>query len=416
VRRLCRGEKQCSRLAGRNWTRRREGKSIHTVNNPDDAAGTIEKAAVWFSGRQRKKIIRVRAAMAKIIKKRSVKSGLPPGTLVHIGERSDREIRISVMDYSPAGCEEKEIKALRECFYYTDTSIVTWIDVEGLHEIEIVKQVGECQGLHPLVLEDILNTDQRPKLEDFGDYLYIVLKMLRTGENGEIVTEQVSLILGANFVISFQEGMEGDVFTPIRERLRNGKGRIRSMGADYLAYSLIDAIVDNYFVVLEGVGERIESLEEEVVMEPRPETVREIHRLKRDMIFLRKAVWPLREVIAALERRESKLITEPVVVFLRDVYDHTIQVIDTIEASRDMLAGMLDIYLSSISNRMNEIMKFLTIIGTIFIPLTFIAGVYGMNFQNMPELHWQWGYFCALGIMVTVALVMLVYFKRKRWL
>jgi magnesium transporter len=354
--------------------------------------------------------------MAKIIKKRSVKSGLPPGTLVHIGERSEREIRITVMDYNSAGCEEKEIKALNECFYYTDTSLVTWIDVEGLHEIEIIRQVGDCQGLHPLVLEDILNTDQRPKLEDFVDYLYIVLKMLRTGNNGEIVTEQVSLILGANFVISFQEGVEGDVFSPIRERLRSGKGRIRSMGPDYLAYSLIDAIVDNYFVVLEGVGERIESLEEEVVMEPRPETVREIHRLKRDMILLRKAVWPLREVVGALERRESKLISEPVVVYLRDVYDHTIQVMDTIEASRDMLAGMLDIYLSSISNRMNEIMKFLTIIGTIFIPLTFIAGVYGMNFQNMPELHWQWGYFGALGIMSSVALVMLVYFKRKRWL
>lgn len=354
--------------------------------------------------------------MARIIKKRSVKSGLPPGTLVHIGERSEREIGITVMDYNAAGCEEKKIKALNECFYYTDTSLVTWIDVEGLHEIEIIRQVGDCQGLHPLVLEDILNTDQRPKLEDFVDYLYIVLKMLRTGENGEIVTEQVSLILGANFVISFQEGVEGDVFTPIRERIRNGKGKIRTMGADYLAYSLIDAVVDNYFVVLEGVGERVETLEGEVMTKPRPETVREIHRLKRDMILLRKAVWPLREVIGALERRESKLITEPVVVYLRDVYDHTIQVIDAIEASRDMLAGMLDIYLSSISNRMNEIMKFLTIIGTIFIPLTFIAGVYGMNFQNMPELHWQWGYYGALGIMSAVALTMLVYFKRKKWL
>ncbi len=354
--------------------------------------------------------------MAKIIKKRSVKSGLPPGALVHIGEKSEREIKVTVMDYNAAGCEEKEITAFNECFYYTDTSIVSWIDVEGLHEIEIIRQVGDWQGLHPLVLEDILNTDQRPKSEDFGDYLYIVLKMLNTGKDRQIVTEQVSLILGANFVISFQEGMEGDVFTPIRERLRNGKGRIRNMGADYLAYSLIDAVVDNDFDVLEGVGERIEALEEEVVMEPCPETVREIHRLKRDMIFLRKAVWPLREVIGSLERRESKLITEPVVIYLRDVYDHTVQVIDTIEASRDMLAGMLDIYLSSISNRMNEIMKFLTIIGTIFIPLTFIAGVYGMNFQNMPELHWQWGYFGALGIMTIVALSMLVYFKRKKWL
>lgn len=354
--------------------------------------------------------------MAKIIKGRSVKSGLPPGTLVHIGEKSEREIRITVIDYSPAGCEEKEIKGLNECFYYTDTSIVSWIDVEGLHEVEIIQQMGDRQGLHPLVLEDILNTDQRPKVEDFGDYLYIVLKMLRTSAGGEIITEQVSLILGANFVISFQEGVEGDVFTPIRERLRSGKGKIRATGADYLAYSLMDAIVDNYFVVLENVGERIEELEDGVVADPRPETVRKIHQLKREVILLRKAVWPLREVIAALERRESRLVSEQVVVYLRDLYDHTIQVIDTIEASRDMLAGMLDVYLSSISNRMNEIMKFLTIIGTIFIPLTFIAGLYGMNFQNMPELHWKWGYLACLGLMGGVSVAMLAYFKRKKWL
>jgi magnesium transporter len=354
--------------------------------------------------------------MAKIIKKRSVKSGLPPGTLVHIGEKSDREIKITVMDYHEGGCEEKVIKALKECFYYTDTSIVSWIDVEGLHEIEIIQQVGECQGLHPLVLEDILNTDQRPKVEDFGDYLYIVLKMLRNGKNGEIVTEQVSLILGVNFVISFQEGMEGDVFNLIRERIRSGKGKIRGMGADYLAYSVMDAIIDNYFVVLEGVGEQIEDLENEVVSDPHRDTVKKIHRLKRDMILLRKSVWPLREVIGALERRESKLVTEPVVVYLRDLYDHTIQVIDTVETSRDMLAGMLDVYLSSLSNRMNEVIKFLTVIGTIFIPITFIASVYGMNFQNMPELRWRWGYYAALGLMLAVTLFLLGYFRLKKWL
>lgn len=320
------------------------------------------------------------------------------------------------MDYHAGGCEEKEIKALKECVYYSDTSIVSWIDVEGLHEVEIVRQVGDCQGLHPLVLEDILNTNQRPKVEDYGDYLYIVLKMLHNGDGTGIVAEQVSLVLGSNFVISFQEGMKGDVFNPIRERLRSGKGKIREMGADYLAYALMDAVVDNYFVVLERVGERIEELEDAVMADPRPETVREIHQLKREVILLRKAVWPLREVISALERRESKLISEKVVVYLRDLYDHTIQVIDNIEASRDMLAGMLDVYLSSISNRMNEVMKFLTIIGTIFIPLTFIAGVYGMNFQNMPELHWQWGYFACLFLMALVAVFLLIYFKRKRWL
>jgi magnesium transporter len=320
------------------------------------------------------------------------------------------------MDYSNAGCEEKEIKALKECFYFTDQSIVSWINVNGLHDIEIIQQVGDCQGLHPLVLEDILNTDQRPKLEDYGDYLYIVLKMLYKQEGGGISTEQVSLILGANFVISFQEGIKGDVFNPVRERLRSGKGRIRGMGADFLAFSLMDAIVDNYFVVLEEVEERIEALEEEVVASPSAKTVQKLHRLKRDMIFLRKAVWPLREVLAALTRRESKLITEAVVVYLRDVYDHTIQVIDSIETSRDLLAGMLDIYLSSISNRTNEVMKVLTIIATIFMPLTFIVGLYGMNFKYMPELEWRWGYPAVLLLMVLTTIAMLIYFRRKKWL
>jgi magnesium transporter len=293
---------------------------------------------------------------------------------------------------------------------------VSWINVDGLHDIEIIQQVGDCQGLHPLVLEDILNTDQRPKLEDYGDYLYIVLKMLYKQEGGGISTEQVSLVLGSNFVISFQEGIKGDVFNPVRERLRSGKGRIRGMGADFLAFSLMDAIVDNYFVVLEEVEERIEALEEEVVASPSAKTVQKLHRLKRDMIFLRKAVWPLREVLAALTRRESKLITEAVVVYLRDVYDHTIQVIDSIETSRDLLAGMLDIYLSSISNRTNEVMKVLTIIATIFMPLTFIVGLYGMNFKYMPELEWRWGYPAVLLLMVLTTIAMLIYFRRKKWL
>lgn len=354
--------------------------------------------------------------MPKIIKGRSKKSGLPPGTLVHIGEKSDREIRIKVMDYGRDRCEEKEIKGLQECFYFADTSVVSWIDVEGLHEVELIQQLGDCGGFSPLMLEDIVNTDQRPKLEDFDDYLYIVLKMLHERGNDEIAVEQVSLVVGANFVISFQEGLEGDAFGPVRERIRNGKGKIRTMGADYLAYSLIDAVVDGYFGVLERVGGRIEGLEEEVVASPRPETVRAIHRLKREMIVLRKALWPLREVIGALERRESPLISEPVSVYLRDVYDHTIQAIDAVEAYRDILAGLLDIYLSSLSNRMNEIMKFLTIIGTIFLPLTFIAGIYGMNFRNMPGLDWRWGYFTALLLMLAVAVVMLFYFKRKKWL
>jgi magnesium transporter len=354
--------------------------------------------------------------MAKATKQRSIKSGLPPGTLVHIGEESDREIRVTVMAYDEAGCDERQISAVKECVYFTDTSLVTWINVDGLHEIEIIQQVGDCQGLHPLVLEDILNTEQRPKTEDFGTYLYIVLKSLYLTDGGRLAAEQVSLIVGSNFVISFQEGLRDDLFGPIRERLRSGKGRLRGMGADYLAYCLMDTIVDNYFVVLEQLGERIEELEEGVLDAVTPQTARQIHRLKRDMIFLRKAVWPLREVIGSLERRESGLISEPVVVYLRDLYDHTIQVVDTIEANRDMLAGLLDVYLSSVSNRMNAIMKVLTIIATIFMPLTFIVGLYGMNFKHMPELEWPWGYPAVLLLMVAVTIGMLKFFRKKEWL
>jgi magnesium transporter len=253
-------------------------------------------------------------------------------------------------------------------------------------------------------------------MEDYTDYIFVVIKMLQyIEENNEIKGEQVSLILGSNWVVSVQEA-EGDVFDSIRERLRTDKGRIRKMGADYLVYALMDAIVDNYFTVLEKVGETIEEIEDAVVANPSPETLQVIHDLKRQMILLRKSVWPLREVISRLERWESELINESTDVFLRDLYDHTIQVIDAIETFRDMLSGMLDIYMSSVSNRMNEVMKVLTIIATIFLPLTLVAGIYGMNFRIMPELQWDWGYPFSLLIMFIVAMVMLVYFRRKKWL
>ena len=253
-------------------------------------------------------------------------------------------------------------------------------------------------------------------MEDYTNYLFVVIKMLQYIEkDNEIKGEQISLILGSNWVVSIQE-TEGDVFDPIRERLRTDKGRIRKMGADYLVYALMDAIVDNYFAVLEKVGETIEEIEDAVIANPSPETLQVIHDLKRQMILLRKSVWPLREVISRLERWESELINESTDVFLRDLYDHTIQVIDAIETFRDMLSGMLDIYMSSVSNRMNEVMKVLTIIATIFLPLTLVAGIYGMNFRIMPELQWDWGYPFALLIMFAVAIVMLVYFRRKKWL
>jgi magnesium transporter len=354
--------------------------------------------------------------MPTLIKKRSKKAGLPPGSLVHIGEKKAEIPKITVMDYDEAQFQEKEIKTIEECFLFKDKPTVTWINIDGLHQVEILEKLGECYGLHPLVLEDILNTDQRPKMEDYGEYLYIVLRVLNYNDkSSEIESEQISLVLGPNFVFSFQE-REGDAFNPIRDRIRNSKGRIRKMGADHLAYTLLDSIIDNYFIILEKLGEKIEFLEEEVVTRPTPETLQTIHHLKREMIFLRKGVWPLREVISGLERGESSLIKESTRIYLRDVYDHTIQTIDTIETYRDMVSGMLDIYLSSVSNRLNAVMKVLTIIATIFMPLTFIAGIYGMNFKYMPELDWKWGYPMVWLVVIGIGIIMLIYFKKKRWL
>jgi len=359
--------------------------------------------------------------MLKLIKKISKTAGLAPGTLVHIGEKKTDRVRITIIDYDEAQFQEKEAKTIEECFTFKKTPTVTWINIDGIHDLEIIDKLGKQFDLHSLVLEDILNTGQRPKYGDFDNHLFIVLKMIIFDENrNDISSEQVSILFGENFVISFQE-KEGDVFEPIRDRLRNAKGRLRKMGADYLAYALVDAIVDSYYLILEKMGEKIEGTEEELVTNPTSQTLQTIHNLKRDTIFLRKSVWPLREVVNSLERGESKLIKKTTHIFLRDVYDHTIQVIDTIETFRDMISGTLDIYLSSISNRMNEVMKVLTIIATIFIPITFIAGIYGMNFNpdvsflNMPELNWKFGYIFAWGVMFLVVLTMVIYFKRKRW-
>ncbi|MFH1904531.1 MAG: magnesium/cobalt transporter CorA [bacterium] len=354
--------------------------------------------------------------MFKFIKRVSKTAGLVPGELVHIGERKIDKIEISVLDYDDKNFHEKEITNIEETFSFKDTPTVTWININGLHELDVIEKIGNNFEMHPLILEDIVNTSQRPKYEDFDKYIFVVFKMLMFDEvKKEIISEQVSLIFGSNFVISFQE-RKGDVFNPVRQRIRNDKGRIRKMGADYLAYSLLDAVVDNYFSILERLGEKIEDLEEELLTNPTPQTLKAIHNLKRDTIFLRKSVWPLREVTSGLERNESKLIKKGTHIFLRDVYDHTIQAIDTIETFRDMVSGIFDIYLSSVSNRMNEIMKVLTIFAAIFIPLTFIAGVYGMNFEFMPELKMKWGYFTLLGFMAVVGFGMLFYFRRKKWM
>lgn len=317
---------------------------------------------------------------------------------------------------------ETTITNIEECFPFKDKPTVSWINIDGIHDTDLIEKVGKQFGLHPLLLEDIVNTGQRPKMEDFDEHLFIVLKMFYYHEKrDEVISEQISLILGKTYVISFQEEA-GDVFDPIRDRIRKCKGRIRKMGADYLAYALLDAVVDNYFGVLERFGEKIERIEENLVVDPNPEKLHAIHSLKREMVLLRKSVWPLRELVSGLERSESPLITESTGIYLRDVYDHTIQVIDTIETFRDMLSGMVDLYMSSISNKMNQVMQVLTIIATIFIPLTFIAGVYGMNFDpatspfNLPELGWYWGYPMVWVVMIVVAILMIIYFKKKNWL
>lgn len=355
--------------------------------------------------------------MVEKVKKRSLKAGLPPGTLVHIGTKRVGESRIRIMDYDESSVREKEKAALQECIPFRDTDSVTWIDIEGLQDIPLLERLGESYGLHPLILEDILNTDQRPKSDDMDSYIYVVLKMLDYDPNNpEIISEQVSIVFGRNYVISLQEGREGDLFDPLRERIRTGKGRIRKQGPDYLAYSLLDTIIDRYFLILEKFAEQIETLEEKLISDPGPETLRQIHHLKKEMIFLRKSAWPLRELVYSLEKSDSDLIRPETKIFLRDIYDHAVHIIDSIETYREMLSSMLDIYLSSVSNRMNQVMKVLTIIATIFMPLTFLAGVYGMNFKFMPELGWRWGYPLVMLIMLGVGAVMLYFFKKKNWL
>jgi magnesium transporter len=335
--------------------------------------------------------------------------------MVHIGEEKHAESRISIIDYTPEGFTENKHARVEDCVVYRDKPSVTWINIDGLHDTATIEAMSNCFYLHPLIQEDIVNTEQRPKAEDYESYFFIVLRMLSYDEKQRAIkSEQVSLVLGSNFVLSFQEDI-GDVWDPVRERIRTNKGRIRKEGADYLVYSLMDAIVDNYFNIMEKLGEDIEETEETVLAVPTRETLQNVHNLKREMITIRRSVWPLRDVVHSLEDSDNPLIKANTKLYLRDIYDHTIQIIDKIESSRDIVSGMLDIYLSSVSNRLNEIVKVLTILSAIFIPLTWIAGVYGMNFDYMPELRQPWGYPAILILMGAVATTLVVYFKVKKW-
>ena len=343
------------------------------------------------------------------------KPGLPPGTIYYAGEQRTEKVKITLIQYNEQEFLEKDFYDINDCLGHLNPAMVKWINVDGIHNVEIVEKVGKQFNIHPLTLEDVVNSDQRPKFEDYDNYIVSIMKMLYY--DTELHAEQLSILLmDNNTVVSFQEADGGDAFDLIRTRIRQGKGRIRKCQADYLAYCLIDAVVDCYFSILEKYGDNIEELEEELTETPSSGTLTQIHYMKRQMIFLRKAVWPLRELVNNMERSESKLIGHSTMIYLRDVHDHAIRVIDTVETFRDLLSGMMDIYLSSVSNKMNEVMKVLTIISTIFIPVTFIAGVYGMNFEFMPELHSKFGYAATWGVMLTIMLSLVFYFRKRKWL
>jgi magnesium transporter len=332
-----------------------------------------------------------------------------------LDESNARPVTVTVIDYDATHFSEWKCSRPEEIRLPSSRRTVTWIIVDGVHDPEIVEAIGTALGIHPLTREDIMNTRQRPKIEEYEDYLYVAVRAVAVDGDEGFQSRQVSLLLGNGYIVSFQEQPDG-TFDRILGRLRAGGGRVRSVGPDYLFYALLDAIVDGYFGVIEVFGERIEVIEEEVMAEPDRQTLQKIYSLKRSLIALRRSAWPLRDIVAQLERGESPLISDALHIYFRDIYDHAVGVAETVETYRDMMSGILDIYLSSQSSRMNEIMKVLTIIATIFIPLTFIAGIYGMNFEYMPELSHPLGYQASLISMMVVAATMLIYFRRKGWI
>ncbi len=352
----------------------------------------------------------------RFVRRAVKKPGVPPGTLVHTGEKKVEHVRIRYLDYDGTQLQEAEAKDIRACFAFKDSPTVTWLNVDGLHDVDVVRAAGEHFGWHPLLLEDIVGTEQRAKVEEYEDYLFVVLPLLTWDERQRQVThEQFSLVLGERYVFTFQERWS-DLFDPVRERLRHAKGRIRTRGADYLAYALMDAVVDHCFQVLERIAEVIEDLEEEVLTDDGRETMIRLHAIKRELIAVRKAVWPMRDVLARVVRDEEDMFTPETELFLRDAHDHSVQVVESVEALRDVLSGAMDLHLSMMEARANEVMKVLTIIASIFIPLTFVVGIYGMNFHYMPELDMPWAYPAVLLILATLAVSMVVVFRKKGWM
>ncbi len=353
--------------------------------------------------------------MAKFTRPARTTLGQPPGSLVHVGKVYEQETTLSRIEYNEERvAESRPDPATALVPEFADS--VLWLDVDGVHDGSAIEAVGASAGIHPLILEDVMHTGERPKLEESPTSMFVSLRMLRIPEaSRQVEDEQVSLVLDRSWVISFQE-RQGDVFDSVRERIRAGRGRIRCAGADYLFCSLLDAVVDHYFIVLEDIGDRVEDVYERVTKNPTRIELDAIRLLKRELLFMRKAVWPLREVLSHLEHGETALLASDTLPYFRDVYDHVIQILDTVETYREMLTSLMDVYLSSIANRTNEVMKVLTMITTLFIPLSFLAGLYGMNFRFMPELEWRYGYYALLGAMSLVSVGMLVYFRRKRWL
>ncbi|RXK88790.1 magnesium/cobalt transporter CorA [Chlorobaculum sp. 24CR] len=351
----------------------------------------------------------------RVFRSRTKSFGQPPGALIHIGERKVEKTQITAIGYREGESVTIAVKDAAECLALKSRFRVLWINVDGLHETGVIETFGNLFGIDSLTQEDILHTGQRPKIEDFERYLYMTLQMLDFNrEHGEIEREQLSIILGADYVISFQE-KPGDTFDPVRQRIRSAVSKIGKHGADFLAYALVDAVVDHYFSVLEEIENRIDSLDAEMLADFNPETFNALNALKRELVIFRKTVWPLREIIGSVTRADFEVVGDAVEPYFRDVYDHIIEVIDTVEVFREIVTGMHENWLAGVNNRMNEIMKFLTMIATIFMPLSFIAGVYGMNFRNMPELNLWWGYYAVLGVMLLIVFGFLKYYRSRRW-
>lgn len=355
--------------------------------------------------------------MTESLSNASEKLGFPPGSLIHVGEILEPITKISVINYNKETLEEREIQSIDEVFQYKDSDTITWVIIEGLTNVDFIERIGAIFGIHQLVLEDILNTHQRTKLEEHDDYLYIVLKSLVPEDNHFSITyEQISLLVLKNFVFAFKEKKD-ELFIPVLQRIKTGNGRFRSFGSDYLTYAILDTVVDQYFVMIDSLDEAITSLEDTLLTsEPTQTWLYKIQILRREIITIRRNISPTRELMSGLLRSESELIDEKTQLYLRDVSDHAIRVMEMVESYRDILSGLIDIYVSSVSNKLNEIMKVLTVFASIFIPLTFLTGIYGMNFEYMPELRWKWAYPTLWVIFITIPIVLIFYFKKKKWL